>query len=131
MDAGTAVTYDAVIGGRYCGGSIAPGVKLRLDALHAHTAALPCPATPAGQCVFPARSTVPALEAGALLGVVAEIDYYHRRMPGDTMVVIAGGDTPAILANNPSVPVADTDPGLLIPTGLKCIYHYNHHDLTT
>ena len=40
VDAGTCVTVDLVHGGRHKGGSIAPGVRMRLDAMHAHTHAL-------------------------------------------------------------------------------------------
>ena len=45
-DIGTAATFDFVAPGAvYAGGNIAPGIGMRLKALHSYTAALPEPET--------------------------------------------------------------------------------------
>ena len=41
IDVGTAITYDIVSKGEYLGGNIAPGMQMRLNALHTFTAKLP------------------------------------------------------------------------------------------
>ena len=42
IDCGTAITFDLIdAGGTFLGGNIAPGLSLRLQALHEHTAHLP------------------------------------------------------------------------------------------
>lgn len=41
IDIGTAITYDIVSKGEYLGGNIAPGMQMRLNALHTFTAKLP------------------------------------------------------------------------------------------
>lgn len=95
-DIGTAVTYDVVTADRrYLGGNIAPGIHMRLAALHNMTARLPLvqphsPAIPIG------NSTAEALNSGAVLGVVAELEYYRRSLP-DAITVITGGGAPLIL----------------------------------
>src|SRR5699024_8941192 len=41
IDAGTCIKYDVVFQGNYLGGAIAPGIRMRLKALHKFTEALP------------------------------------------------------------------------------------------
>ena len=56
-DVGTAVTYDFVDAtGRYLGGNIAPGISMRLTALHAYTSALPA-VSAEGSCPVWGNST--------------------------------------------------------------------------
>lgn len=91
VDAGTAVTYDRVTARRhFMGGNIAPGVGMRLKALHAYTAQLPLVSS-RGETRLWGNSTESALRSGAINGVVAEISYYRSRMPHDSVVVLAGG----------------------------------------
>ena len=76
IDAGTAITYDFIDAkGNYFGGNIAPGINMRLKSLHELTHQLPLvevdPLVP-----FLGVSTLQALQAGALYGIVFEIDGY-------------------------------------------------------
>lgn len=91
VDAGTAVTYDRVTArGHFMGGNIAPGVGMRLKALHAFTARLPMVSS-RGETRLWGSTTENAMRSGAFNGVVAEISYYHSRLPQGAVVVIAGG----------------------------------------
>lgn len=93
---GTACTCEVVQAGHYLGGSISPGVQLRLQALHAHTAALPLVAP--GPCRFPAPTTHEALLAGALKGMALELNGRVAQVtallgsPPD--VFVCGGEAP-------------------------------------
>lgn len=96
VDAGTAVTYDYVdAGGHYRGGNIAPGIAMNLRGLHEFTARLPLvpfPSPMAGLAdnLF-GRDTRGAIARGAVDAVRASIEFYRRRMPADTVVVLGGG----------------------------------------
>ncbi|MEO6133475.1 MAG: type III pantothenate kinase [Saprospiraceae bacterium] len=96
VDAGTCMTIDLILAsGIYLGGNIAPGLHLRLTAMHEKTARLPLtepgwPSLPFGD------STLHALQNGACLGMILEIEGYLNlacRAYGDVSVVITGGDS--------------------------------------
>ncbi|MCM1028041.1 MAG: type III pantothenate kinase [Pseudoflavonifractor sp.] len=94
VDAGTAVTYDYVDpSGRFVGGNIAPGMRMRLEALHRFTARLPRLEVPREikPNHFFGTDTREAMILGALYGIVAAIAYYRSRLPADTVTVITGG----------------------------------------
>lgn len=93
VDLGTAITYDRVTAdARYIGGNIAPGIYMRLKALNHYTARLPLidphnsPAAPVW-----GDDTCSALLAGAVRGVVAELEYYHGQIGSQAKVVLTGG----------------------------------------
>ncbi|MCM1449396.1 MAG: type III pantothenate kinase [Clostridiales bacterium] len=91
VDAGTAVTYDRVTSrGHFVGGNIAPGIGMRLKALHAYTSRLPLVSS-RGETRLWGNSTENAMRSGAFNGVIAEITYYRSLLPHDAVVVIAGG----------------------------------------
>jgi type III pantothenate kinase len=76
IDAGTAITYDFIDSShRYSGGNIAPGLNLRLRALHEFTQKLPKVA-PKIETPLLGNSTESAILSGALYGIVFEIDGY-------------------------------------------------------
>lgn len=94
VDAGTAVTYDAVsTDGHFLGGNIAPGMRMRLEALHRYTARLPKLAVPRVlNCdTFLGNDTRSAMIRGAVYGIVGAISYYRHRLGDDTRVVMTGG----------------------------------------
>lgn len=94
VDAGTAVTYDAVSAdGHFIGGNIAPGMRMRLEALHRFTARLPRVEVPRElRCnKFMGNDTPSAMILGAVYGIVGAISYYRHRMDPDTQVVMTGG----------------------------------------
>lgn len=94
VDAGTAVTYDAVTAdGHFIGGNIAPGMNMRLEALHRFTARLPRVAVPRELPTgsFLGHDTTSAMILGAVYGIVGSISYYKAHLPADTRVVMTGG----------------------------------------
>jgi type III pantothenate kinase len=99
VDAGTAITVDVCNdAGEFLGGAIAPGVRLQLDALHEHTAALPtitneefqAPDEPFGQ------NTKQAILHGVyhgIRGMVKElVEAYATKLGRWPEVVATGGD---------------------------------------
>lgn len=94
VDAGTAVTYDAVtVDGHFIGGNIAPGMNMRLESLHRFTARLPRVNVPheLPTGFFLGNDTASAMILGAVYGIVGALSYYKEHLPTDTKVVITGG----------------------------------------
>lgn len=94
VDAGTAVTYDHVTAdGRFVGGNIAPGMNMRLEALHRFTARLPRVEVPREipRGSFLGHDTSSAMILGAVYGIVGSISYYKQHLPEQTRVVMTGG----------------------------------------
>ena len=94
VDAGTAVTYDAVSAeGHFLGGNIAPGMSMRLEALHRFTARLPRVKVPfeINYDTYLGYDTPSAMILGAVYGIVGALSYYRSRMPSETKVVLTGG----------------------------------------
>ena len=95
IDAGTCMTMDIVLAsGIYLGGNIAPGLYMRLSAMHEQTARLPL-VEPGWPSLVLGDSTVHALQNGACLGMVMEIEGLLNRAReayGDVSIVITGGD---------------------------------------
>jgi len=95
VNAGTCITYDLVNGrGEYLGGAIAPGIRMRLKAMHTFTDKLPLVSLQDHQS-HTGNSTGESLLSGALFGAVAEIEgmaaRYKQDHPG-IRVVVSGGD---------------------------------------
>ncbi len=113
LDFGTATTFDIVAeDGAYCGGVIAPGINLSLQALHAAAAKLPRidvakPASVIG------KSTVPAMQSGVYWGYVALIEGLVARIQkefGAKMTVIAtGGLAPLFAEATPAIDHLDRE----------------------
>lgn len=127
VDVGTAVTYDFVRGNEYVGGNIAPGIGMRLRALNHYTARLPLvesrgPIEPWG------GDTIMALRSGAVDGVVAEIEYYARRLGPDAKVVLTGGAAPLVAPYLSFEPIFATD---VVCMGLNIITSFNLRNLST
>ena len=94
IDAGSAITYDFLISGRYKGGNISPGIEMRFKALNQFTSRLPL-VKPRGKFSFPGNNTHDAIEAGVITGVVYEInEYIHafNKNYKDSVFIITGGD---------------------------------------
>ena len=75
VDAGTAVTIDAVVDGEFVGGTISPGSRIEFEALRRQTAQLPL----LDGCEIPenviGRSTEEAIRSGVLFGQVGSITF--------------------------------------------------------
>lgn len=103
IDAGTAIKCDWVEGGHtFRGGSIAPGLRLRFQALHTFTGRLPLLEMPPElppelppDIPLTGTDTTSAMQSGVLNGAVAEIngilDQYRAQRPA-IGVLLAGGD---------------------------------------
>jgi type III pantothenate kinase len=99
LDAGTAIKCDWVEGGHtFWGGSIAPGLRLRFQALHTFTGRLPLVYMPddlAAPVPLTGANTQAAIRSGVLNGALAEvnglIDSYRVQYP-NLGVILAGGD---------------------------------------
>ncbi|TAN66034.1 MAG: type III pantothenate kinase, partial [Magnetospirillum sp.] len=94
IDFGTATTFDVVDGeGNYCGGAIAPGINLSLEALHMAAAKLPRVAIGRPKRVI-GKATVPAMRSGIYWGYVGLIEGLVSRISaefGAKMTVVATG----------------------------------------
>jgi type III pantothenate kinase len=95
IDAGTCIKYDFINAeGVYRGGSISPGVQMRLKAMHHFTAKLPLVKTSEND-EFIGKNTREAILSGAQHGALAEIKgmiaaYVEKY--GRIKVIITGGD---------------------------------------
>lgn len=96
FDAGTAITHEFVTAaGSYEGGGIAPGLRMKLKALHTFTQRLPL--VDQIPDIFPltGQTTQESILSGVLAGTVAElnglIQLYSEKAP-DLTVILCGGD---------------------------------------
>jgi type III pantothenate kinase len=95
VDCGTCIKYDLLTAdGVYHGGNIAPGATMRLRAMHDYTARLP-EAPREMPPHFIGKTTLAALQNGALRGAVLEIEGFaalFRARASPLRVVLTGGD---------------------------------------
>ncbi|MGD1843646.1 MAG: type III pantothenate kinase [Thermonemataceae bacterium] len=98
IDAGTCITYDFIDAtGVYQGGSIAPGIRMRLEAMHTFTANLPLPDwnPQTSRPSLVSKSTEQALISGAANGTIAEAEQIiatFQEQYASTQVLVCGGD---------------------------------------
>lgn len=126
IDLGTCITYDVVTKeGVYEGGAIAPGLQMRLKAMHQLTANLPLvqlnpEVDPEG------KSTETSLQSGAYHGFKVEVmgmaNIYKANYP-DLHIIMTGGDRVYFDADTKSSIFADSN---LTLTGLNEILL--HHE---
>ncbi|KZD09853.1 type III pantothenate kinase [Oceanibaculum pacificum] len=94
VDFGTATTFDVVDGdGNYCGGAIAPGINLSIEALRMAAALLPRVAVRRPEKVI-GSTTVGCFESGIFWGYVSLIEGLVARIRaefGQPMKVVATG----------------------------------------
>jgi type III pantothenate kinase len=125
IDAGTCINYEFINKeGHYFGGAISPGVRMRFEAMHNHTAKLPlAPVVKTAPLV--GRSTIECLQSGVMNGVLEElrgtISQYSAQYP-DARVILCGGDAHFFEKDiNPSIFVAPD----LVLIGLNSILLHN------
>jgi type III pantothenate kinase len=94
IDAGTAVTFEVVVGRRYLGGTIAPGPDLQMRALASGTAQLPRVAFHDAPPTI-GRETAEALAAGVWWGFVGGVEgtlaRIRRELGAPPRVLLTGG----------------------------------------
>lgn len=95
IDAGTCITYDFIDAQAvYHGGSIAPGMYMKFNALHTFTAKLPL-VQAEKQVALTGNSTQTSILSGVIWGTIAEIEGIiarYRVANTDLKVLITGGD---------------------------------------
>ena len=95
IDIGTAITYDMYLPENgFIGGNIAPGLDMRLNAMHTFTKRLPLLAREDVPNYF-GKSTKEAIINGAQIGIVAEINNYieyAKTKYGEISIFLTGGD---------------------------------------
>lgn len=128
VDFGTATTFDVVDGkGNYCGGAIAPGVNLSLQALHMAAAKLPRVAV-ARPAKAIGTNTVEAIQSGIYWGYVGLIEGLIARMKaeyGAPMTVVATGGLASLFTD--AVPAIERFDADLTLRGLRLIFEMNQH----
>ena len=96
IDAGTCVTFDFIDqNNNYLGGAIAPGLRLRYEALHNFTAKLPLLTLESPEGLI-GNSTVGSIHSGVVNGLVYEIDGFideYSRLYSNFIIILTGGDT--------------------------------------
>lgn len=135
VDCGTALTIDLVTAdGVFRGGCISPGVRMRLEALHAGTATLPLcepaelPADSAdsgGTDTLLGGTTEEAIVRGVMQSVAFEIEGYaarFRRDFADLCIIFTGGDAHFFEKRIKNTIFADHNP---VFCGLERILEYH------
>ncbi|MCW5920969.1 MAG: type III pantothenate kinase [Saprospiraceae bacterium] len=129
VDGGTCIKYDLLTAeGVYLGGNIAPGARMRIQAMHHFTARLPEVAMQMPDD-FVGHSTETALQNGALRGAVLEIrgfvHLFEQRLgeSADLQVIFTGGDA-VFFQSHLNMPNAFVEPDLTL-FGLNHILNYN------
>lgn len=126
VDFGTATTFDVVDGdGNYCGGVIAPGINLSLQALAMTAAKLPSVPIARTEHVI-GRSTIACMQSGIYWGYIGLIEGLVQRIRDEfaaPMAVISTGGLAPLFDG--ATPVIDkTDPELTL-WGLRLVYERN------
>ena len=125
VDFGTATTLDAVSAkGEYLGGAILPGIEISMDALFSRADRLSRVELIEPRSVI-GKSTVEALQSGAIYGFAGQVDGICRRMQdelGECTVVATGGLSGLI--SRFSTTIQHVDPWLTLH-GLRIVYERN------
>ncbi len=104
IDAGSAITYDFLSADNvYLGGNIAPGIKMRLTALHQMTQKLPLVEVEENQLLpLFGKTTSDAIAAGVLRGITFEVKGYMHALEeqvGHFQTFLTGGNAPYVYNN--------------------------------
>ncbi|MFQ5447165.1 MAG: type III pantothenate kinase [Saprospiraceae bacterium] len=127
IDAGTCITCDVLSAeGEFLGGNIAPGIDMRLKAMHHFTARLP-EVSRSGNAVagLLGLTTEDALRNGGQLGALLEMEAFIRACEqyfGPMKVVLTGGDADYFVKNIKTKIFAHPN---LVLAGLNKILNHN------
>jgi type III pantothenate kinase len=95
IDAGTCVTYDFIDDQDvYHGGAIAPGIRLRYEAMHNYTAKLPLLTIEDPEKLI-GNSTIASMHSGVINGLTFEIEGYIEALKQQNenfIIILTGGD---------------------------------------
>lgn len=126
VDFGTATTFDVVdADGAYCGGAIAPGINLSLEALHRAAAKLPRVAVAPPERAI-GTSTVAAMQSGVFWGYIGLVEGLIGRIRAElgapATTIATGGLAPLFARRTEALEHVDPD---LTMAGLLEIYMKN------
>lgn len=130
IDAGTCITYDLLTAnGEYLGGNIAPGLEMRLKAMHSFTARLPL-VERTDAAAFIGNTTETAMQSGAQWGALLEINgfigEFERQFP-NLRVILSGGDADYFKNYIITDPILEKN---IVLIGLNQILNYNVLQIT-
>ncbi|KAF0220075.1 MAG: type III pantothenate [Geobacteraceae bacterium] len=129
VDFGTATTFDYVNRkGEYCGGAIAPGLMISMEALFQRASKLPRVEIVKPPSII-AKNTVNSMQAGIFYGYIGLVDEIVGRMKGesrDNPRVIATGGLAGLIAPE-SKTIDDVDEYLTLE-GLRILYQRNREN---
>lgn len=131
IDSGTCITYNFInADGEFIGGNIAPGLNMRLKAMHHFTARLPLIERNTEGVLsendFIGQSTHQAMLNGAQIGLIAEVEGWVNRFKkryGSIEVIFTGGDG-EFLFKHVSIEKINYEPNLVL-IGLNQILNFN------
>lgn len=132
IDAGTCITYDFINAEKeYSGGSITPGINMRLKAMHTFTGKLPLLAPDFYSTDEIGSDTSSSMLTGVQKGAIYEalgfIDWYNSKWPG-LNVILCGGDVNFFdrqLKSSIFAHTLKTEPNLVL-IGLNEVIYYNN-----
>ena len=93
IDAGSCITFDFFLEGKYCGGRISPGLQIRYNALHTFTNQLPQISVSDIHFTF-GEDTISSIIAGVQQGAIDEMDAIidaFRKENKNSIVILCGG----------------------------------------
>jgi type III pantothenate kinase len=125
VDLGTATTFDCIsAAGEYLGGAIVPGIEISMDALFDRAEALRRVELREPRHVV-GRTTVEAMQSGAIYGYAALVDGLCRRIEAEigTATIVATGGLSSLISPH-AEKVAHVEPWLTLH-GLRLIYLRN------
>ena len=128
IDMGTCITYDFIDeNDNYLGGAISPGLRLRYESLHQHTAKLPL-LTKNYPGTFIGNSTQESIHSGVINGVASEIDGFielYKTQYAKFIIILTGGDAEFLAIRLKNTIFANSN---FLLESLNQTFQYNQND---